>query len=284
MCDMSIFEVQGDRNKAIRALFCNAYYLLVRILRRACTTTYLADLKETAVHHVTVRNLDVNVEILKQAESLSAVFQALGTDEQWNDLHFLSTSVMCLPDEAVRERQTALMVLNHYRSHLRAYRKAMPIKDGAVVLKTSNHDHIGGDFVHMEITLAEDIDKLSCEDCVKVGNHFFGYDFDHNHFCDARPGNSTTLVFIVPKTLVRKVQEKLSSPDVLWMMKELGVCRVQSPGLFNKDVTKALSPASIREGLQSGVDFVSQTEVCACCVSLMCMCGTYVYKHACIQH
>ena len=90
-----------------------------------------------------------------------------------------------------------------------------------------------------------------------MGNHFFGV---HVQFCSARPG-STILVFRVSKTLAREIEEKLFKPDVKWMMKELGIQRVRAPGMFNKEVTGTIASSCIRAGLQTGVDFLSLTEV-----------------------
>ena len=100
------------------------------------------------------------------------------------------------------------------------------------------------------------------------------------HFVGARPG-SNTLVFMVPETLTKEIKEKLSQPGVQWTMKELGFCQVKAPGMF-EDVTEALSPDSIREGLLSGVDFISRTKVCVWVSVGVCVCGTCVVCVVCV--
>ena len=100
-------------------------------------------------------------------------------------------------------------------------------------------------------------------------------------FCGARP-SSTMLVFMVLETLTKEIKEKLSQPGVQWTMKELGFCHVQVPGTFDEDVTEALSPDSIREGLLSGVDFISRTKVCVWVSVGVCVCGMCVVCVVCV--
>ena len=261
-CDTSVFDSGGNRHDAIRALFCNAFFLLDRVLKRACrTTTYLADLKETALHHVKTRQMDVEIEKLKQADAPRKIFMALGVDEQWSNLYFLNVAVMCLSEEAEKEKKTARAVLQHYKNHLRAYNTATSVKHKNAAMTVPHCEMVGGDLVGMEIFVDKDIEEYSYEDCITMGNHFFGVNLDYVQFCSARPG-STILVFMVPTTLAREIKEKLSKPDVQWTMKELGICHVRAPGVFDEDVTIAISLNCIRAGLQSGVDFLSRTEVC----------------------
>lgn len=255
-CDMSIFESWRcwsleDHCKAIQALYFNAYSALVRILERAChTTTYFADLKKS------MRNVG-RVENLMQADSLSAFFHSLGIDKHWDDLYSLSVAIACLPKA---EKHTARKVFNHYRSHLKAYRRAISIKDRGAVMKASDSEEVKADLVPLEITVDKDIEDYTWEECVTMGNRFFGV---RVQFSSARPG-STILVFMVPKTLAREIEEKLSKPIVQWMMKELSIRRVRALEMFDNDVSGAMSPDSIRAGLESGVDFLSRTEVRVC--------------------
>ena len=266
-CDVTVFEsLEGcqfleDRNNAIQALFRNAYSALLRIFERACqTTTYLANLKKR------MRN-DGRMEKLEQAVSLSAIFQSLEVEKQWNDLSFLIVAIACLPPEAKKEKAAARMVFNHYRSHLNAYKRTTSIKDSEAVMKAYGKDE-KADLVPLEITVDKDIEDYTWEECVTLGNRFFGVP---TRLCSARPG-STILVFMVPKTLAREIEEMLTKPEFGWLMKELGVLRVHSPGIFYKDVTAAISPKSIRVGLESEVDFISLTEVSVCCILCVCAC------------
>ena len=261
-CDVSFFESWGhqrsqeDRYKAIQTLYSNAYFALVRILERVChTTTYLDVLKKR------MRN-DLRAEKLEQADSLSGFFQSLGIDEQWENLYFLSVAISCLPPIAKREKATARKVYNLYRHHLIAYQRSTSIKDREVLMKAHEDQDKEAGLVPLEITVTKDIEDYTWEECVTMGNRFFG---GHVRFCSARPGNSTIIVFMVPKTLAREIEEKLSKPDVVWTMKELGFQRVHAPGMFDRNVTAVISADSIRSGLESGVDFISLTKVCALC-------------------
>ena len=123
--------------------------------------------------------------------------------------------------------------------------------------------------IPLEITVVKNIEDYTWEECVTLGNRFFAV---HRQFCSARPGNSTTLLFLVLNTLAREIEKKLSKPDVQWMMKELGIQKVQALRKFKKDVTAAFSTESIRAGLVSGVDFISLTEVCVCVCVCMRVC------------
>ena len=281
-CDVIVFETYEDgqsserRNKAIRDLFQNAYSALLYIFERASqTTTYLADLKKR-MHNVG------RIEKLEHAVSLRAIFQSLEVEKQWNDLRLLIVAIACLPLEAKKEKAAARMVFNHYRSHLNAYKRTTSIKDSEALMKAYGKDE-EADLVPLEITVDKNIENYTWEECVTMGNRFFGVPARPR---SARPG-STILVFMVPKTLARKIEEKLSKPDIRWLMKELGVLQVHPPGICNKEMTAAISPHSIRVGLESGVDFISLTEVnvycifvCACVHVFVCM---HVSVYICIQ-
>ena len=269
---MSVFESWGhrrsreDRYEAIQALYSNAYSALVRILERVCrTTTYLDVLKKR------MRN-NLRAEKLEQADSLSGFFQSIGIEERWDNLYFLRVAISCLPPIAKREKATARKVYNLYRHHLRAYQRSTSIKDWEVLMKAHEDQDKEAGLVPLEITVTKDIEDYTWEECATMGNRFFG---GHVQFCSARPGNSTIIVFMVPKTLAREIEEKLSKPDVVWTMKELGFQRVHAPGMFDKDVTAVISADSIRAGLESGVDFISLTKVCTVCICVhpnVCMC------------
>ena len=135
-----------------------------------------------------------------------------------------------------------------------------------------------GKLVVAEITVDKDIDEYTCNDCLILWKKFLvvklGILEGSIQFCDARPGNSTTLLFTVPHTFAERAEMKLSKPDALWTMKELGILRVHVLGMFNVDLRKhpAVPSVSIREGLESGVDFIALTKVCLCCVVCVCVC------------
>ena len=260
-CDLGVFSEVRNPHDAIRTLFCHAFSLLDQILKKVChdTTTYLTGLKETVLHRAKVLHLHVDEEKVRQADAPRKVFQCLGVDVQWSDVTFLDGAVICIPDET--EKKIARAILDHYRAHLRAYCMATPIKNGGAV--TNAHVSVceiaGIDRVRMEIKVDKDIKEFSCEDCIRIGNLFFG-NSDHVQLCGAMPG-CTLLVFGVPKTLAIEIEEKLSKPDFQWMMKELGICQVQVPEMFYKDMTTAISADCIRSGLNSGVNYISLTEV-----------------------
>ena len=55
-------------------------------------------------------------------------------------------------------------------------------------------------------------------------------------FHDARPRNSTALLFTVQNSCLGRLEKKLSQPDVMWTMTELGILRVNVVGMLNVDV------------------------------------------------
>ena len=70
---------------------------------------------------------------------------------------------------------------------------------------------------------------------------------------------------MVRQIFAERTKEKLSKPDAVWLMKELGILRVHVAGVFNMDLREVLPNvliASICEGLKSGGDFMSITKVC----------------------
>ena len=206
-CDISIFEnwrcrSQEDRQKAIEELYSNAYFVLVRIFGRACqATTCLVDLKQRIHNDARARKK------WEQADSVNAFFLSLGIDKQWDDLHFLNVVIACLPKT---EKITARKVLNHYRSHLRSFRMATSIRDRKVVRSVSDGDDKEGNLAPWEIKVDKDIEECTWEECVTMGNRFFGVALKVPEDCilsgGARPG-STTLIFMVPKTSAKEIKE-----------------------------------------------------------------------------
>ena len=72
---------------------------------------------------------------------------------------------------------------------------------------------------------------------------------------------------MVSDTVAKGINEKLSSPAVLWVMLELCILRVHVIGVINvaiQEVLPKLLCDNIKEGLETGVDFLSLTKVCVC--------------------
>ena len=137
------------------------------------------------------------------------------------------------------------MVLGHYKSHLGAYTKAVSIKEGKTVFSLLQRKRDReGKLVVAEITVDKDIDEYTCNDCLILWKKFLvlklGISEGSIQFHDARPGNSTTLCFTVPHTFAERAEMKLTQPDVVWTMKELGILRVRVVGVFNVDLRKVL--------------------------------------------
>ena len=99
----------------------------------------------------------MKVENLEHTDSLSKFFHSLGVDKQWDDLYFLSLAIARLPKG---EKRTARKVFNHYRSHLRAYRRAMSIKDRETMVKASDREDKEADLVPLEIIVDKDIEDF----------------------------------------------------------------------------------------------------------------------------
>ena len=209
---------------------------------------------------------------MKQACDLRALFECLEVDQKWNDLHFLGVAIMSLPPEASKEKDGAHLILGQYKSYLRAYTKAVSIKEGKCVhsflqRKCGKKEKL----VVTEITVDKDMDEYTCHDLLELWTLFLIETLeipeDRIEFRHARAGNSTTLVFMLTETCAKWTEEKLSKPSAVWVMKELGILQVFVAGMFNMDLREVLPNvliASIREGLKTGVNFVSLTKVCVC--------------------
>ena len=294
-CDIHVFESNKHPEEAIRSLYFNAYTHLIQIL-----STYVSSIKRVALDAVRMKQVSATEDEVKQTRDLHALFECLEVDKKWNDLHFLDVAIRSLPPEANNEKEAARLVLKQYRSYLRAYTKAISIKEGKNVF--GQHQRKRGKeekLVVTEITVDKEIDEYTCKDCLDMWIQFLidvlEIPKDHIQFCDARPGNSSTLVFLLTSTYAEMTKEKLFKPAALWVMKELGILRVYVAGVVSVVPRKVLPNvliASIREGLHTGVDFVSLTKVCVCvcaCVfvfvspclcACMCICmGVYVHVH-----
>ena len=262
-CDLSVVTSKKNPQDAIKSLFFNAYSLLVHILGTCFST-----IKEVALDAVRMKQVAASREKVLEVADLRRLFECLEVDKKWDDLHFLDVAISHLPSPT---KAAARMVLGHYKSHLGAYTKAVSIKEGKTVFSLLQRKRDReGKLVVAEITVDKDIDEYTCNDCLILWKKFLvlklGISEGSIQFCDARPGNSTTLLFTVPHTFAERAKTKLTQPDVVWTMKELGILRVRVVGVFNVDLREhsAVPTVSIREGLESGVDFMALTKVCVC--------------------
>ena len=256
-CDMDIIKLPKHPHEAIKGLYFNAWQLLIQILS-ACFTT----IKAVALDAVQARQVVANEEEVKECNDLRALFKCLSVKEKWDDLRFLDLAISCLPSEAAKEMEAARLVLGHYRSHLVAYVKAMSIKEGKKVFG-GNPYQLGSDnkWAVTEVTVHEDIEAYTCQDCLNLWKWFLikalEIPEDCILFCVAKPGNSTTLVFMVLQTLVRGIEEKLSLPGVLWVMKELHILQVKVPGIFavkTREILQKVPTAAI--GMDWSVELI----------------------------
>ena len=264
-CDLSVFESHKSPTDAIRSLYFNAYNHLIRILSTHCSA-----IKSVASSAVRTKQVSATEVEVKQACDLRALFECLEVDKKWNDLHFLDVAIMSLQVEASKEKVAAQLVLSQYKSYLTHYMKAISIKEGKSVRgflqrKRSRE----GKMVVTEITVDKEINEYTCHDLLDLWKLFLVDTLeipeDRIEYRLARPGNSTTLVFIITQTYAEGIKKKLSKPAAVWVMKELGIFRVYVAGVVSMDLREVLPNvliASIREGLKSGVDFVSITKVC----------------------
>ena len=183
------------------------------------------------------------------------------------------------------------MVLSQYKSYLTHYTKAVSIKEGESVRGFLQRKRgREGKMVITKITIDKEIDEYTCHDLLDLWKLFLIETLeipeDRIEYRLARAGNSTTLVFVITQTYAEDMKEKLSKPAAVWVMKELGILRVYVTGVVSMDIREVLPNVligSIREGLESGVDFVSITKVCLCvCVHACVHACVGVWVHGCV--
>ena len=257
-CDLSVVTSKKNPQDAIKSLFFNAYSLLVHILGTCFST-----IKAVAMDAVRMKQVAASREKVMEVADVSSLFECLEIDKKWDDLHFLDVAISRLPPAT---KAAARMVLGHYKSHLGAYRKAVSIKEGKIVFDRFQHKRDRKDeSTVIEITVDKEIDEYTCDDCLILWKEFLVAKLeipeDSIQFSNARPGNSTTLLFTVPHSFSEGLEKKLSQPDVIWTMKELGILQIRVVGMLNVVVREAIPTVTIREGLESGVNFIALTKV-----------------------
>ena len=286
LCDSSVFESHKSPAEAIRSLYFNAYNHLIRILSTHCSA-----IKSVAISAVRTKRVSATEVEVKEACDLRALFECLEVDKKWNDLHFLDVAIMSLPVEASKEKGAAQLVLGQYKSYLTHYTKAVSIKEGESVRGFLQRKRgREGKMVITKITIDKEIDEYTCHDLLELWKLFLIETLeipeDRIEYRLARAGNSTTLVFVITQTYAEDMKEKLSKPAAVWVMKELGILRVYVTGVVSMDLREVLPNVligSIREGLESGVDFVSITKVCLCvCVHACVHVCVGVWVHGCV--
>ena len=262
-CDIRIIKSKKSPELTIKRLFFSAYSVLIPILR-----TCFDSIKRSALSAVRQQLVTATAEQVEQAHDLRALFECLEIDKMWNDVCFLDTTIMSLPDEQSKEREAAYGILGKYKSYLDAYTEATSIKEGkSMFISLQRKQSRKKTLKVMKVTVDKDNEDYTCKDCIRLWSllliEALEIPEEHIEFCDATPG-STTLTFMVPQTVAEGIREKLSRPAVVWLIKELGILRVQI-GVFDMDLREVFQnvpTVSIREGLKSGVDFISLTEVC----------------------
>ena len=273
-CDVNVFEFHKSPADAIRSLYFNAYNHLIRILSTHCSA-----LKSVALSAARTKQVSATEVEVKEACDLRALFECLEVDKKWNDLHFLDVAIMSLPVEASKEKAAAQLVLNQYKSYLTDYTKAVSIKEGKSVRSFLQRQRGREErMVVTEITIDKEIDEYTCHDLLGLWKLFLIETLeipeDRIEYRLARAGNSTTLVFIITQTYAEGIKKKLSKPAAVWVMKEMGILRVHVAGMVSVDFREVLPNvliASIRKGLESGVDFMSLTKVCVGGHAWVCM-------------
>ena len=264
-CDLDVMQSKKTPKEAIKSLFFNTYSALTRILK-----SYYSSIKNVASDAIRMQQVSATEECVGQAHDLRTLFECLEIDKKWNDLHFLDVAITNLPLEASKEREAAQLVLGHYKSHLRAFMKATSIKEGRSVLRCLPRKQGREERLAVtEITVDKEIEDYTCRDCLDLWTWFLiealEIPEDRILFCDAKRGNSTILIFMLPHAFAGEIEEKLSRPGVVWVIMQLGILRVHAVGIFNKDLSQVLPvmSVSICEGLESGEDYMSLTKVCS---------------------
>ena len=283
--DMNIIRSKKEPEKAIKSLFFNTYKMLICILRNCFDS-----IKASALDAALMQQVDATEEEVNQAQDLNALFRCLNINRSWDDLYFLDVAIISLPPEESVKREAALLVLRRYKSYLGAYEKAITIKKGKSDFGLLQRKRgIEEKRVVTEVTVDKDITDYTYADCLKLWKLFLSKALeipkDHIELCLVKPGNSTTLVFMITHIYAEGMKEKLPKPAAVWVMKELGILRVYVAGVVSMDLREVLPNvliASIREGLKSGVDFVSLTKVCvhACIHASVCVC---VHRHVAVS-
>ena len=274
-CDMDIIRSKKEPRKAIKSLFFNAYSMLLRVLH-----TCYNSIKMSALDAALMQQVDATEEEVHQAQDLSALFRCLKINRKWDEFHFLDVAITSLPPEESEKRGAALLVLGQYRSYLRAYQKAISIKEGknefgVLQCKRGREER----WVVTEVTIDKEITEYTYGECLELWKLFLVKALeipeDRIEFCLAKVG-STTLVFMLAQTYAEGTKAKLAKPAAVWVMKELGILRVFVAGVVNMDLREVLPNvlmASIQEGLESGVDFISMTKVSLCVCVCVCVCA-----------
>ena len=131
--------------------------------------------------------------------------------------------------------------MSQYKSYLTHYMKAVSIKEGKSVRgflqrKRSREEKM----VITKITIDKEIDEYTCHDLLDLWKLFLidtlEIPEERIEYRLARAGNSTTLVFMITQTYAEDIKKKLSKPAAVWVMKELGILRVNVAGMLSMDV------------------------------------------------
>ena len=284
-CDINVFLSHKCPAEAIRSLYFNAYNHLIRIL-----STAFSAIKMVALRAARMKEVPATEDEVKQARDLHSLFECLEVDKKWNDLHFLDVVITNLPGEASKEKGAAHLVLGQYKSYLMDYTKAVSIKEGKGVFSFLQRKRGREEkMVVTQITVDKEMDEYTCHDLLILWKLFLlealEIPQDRIEFRLARAGNSTTLVFMLAESYAERTKEKLYKPTAVWVMKDLGILRVYVAGVVNMELRELLPNvmiASIREGLNTGVNYVSLTKVCVCASVLACVrTGVYVMEMQC---
>ena len=238
---------------AIKCLYFSLYSEVLKILNPCCES-----IRQAALNAVRMGQLSATEEEVERALNLEALFRCLKIDEKWNDTTFLGVAIRSLPPEEGKEKEAALMILKMYRSHLWEYTTATSIKEGKGMF-LPREPVMKETLTVMRVTVHKNYEDYTCSDCLELWKQFLikalEIPDDHIQFFDALPSNSTTLVFMVPRTAAVETKDKLSRPAVIWVVKELGILRVHVAGVYQHEALRSVPAASIRDGLKSGVDF-----------------------------
>ena len=163
-CDINVLKSNKHPAEAIKSLYFNAYCHLIQIL-----SPHVSTIKIVALNAVRMKQVIATEDEVKQTHDLHALFECLEVNKMWNDLHFLDVAIMSLPRKADKEISAAHLVLGQYKSYLRAYTKAVSIKEGKSVRsfvqrKRGREEKL----VVTKIAADKDIDEYTCHDCLEL--------------------------------------------------------------------------------------------------------------------
>lgn len=222
---------------------------------------YFADMKRAAGHLIDLSLVEVDMSTFMGVKSINQLLKALSISAQWNDIEVFHELIIHLPEEKRMQVQT---LLERYDLYLQVYYSCIKVADNPTESKSPSKSQIT-----LEVTSLQEFNECSEKDCKDILrlllNMAFKIPKGAAAVIGARPGNSTTVLFLVNKAFAQSIMLKTcTDPLTLWIFLELHIIRVRIPELFEVNITNLVSlqlVTALRNGLIGGVDFIAVTTV-----------------------